>query len=69
MIYMYTNIVVFELLMFHAKFLRNWSTGSGVEDLGHVTLIIYIHIDSPVLYMLHMKFGFDWPSVFRGEDV
>ena len=37
--------------------------------LGHVTLIIYIYTDSPILYMLHMKFGFDWPCGFRGEDV
>ena len=48
--------------MLHAKFLRNQSTGSRDEDflrvytiyghgghLGHVTLIIYIHIDSPIL--------------------
>ena len=27
-----------------------------------------IYIDSPILLMLHMKFGFDWPSGFR-EDV
>ena len=24
---------------------------------------------SPFLRMLHMKFGFDWPSGFRGEDL
>ena len=48
--------------MLHAKFLQNRSTGSGEEDflrvytiyghgghLGHVTLIIYIYIDSPIL--------------------
>ena len=66
--------------MLHAKFLRNRSNGSGEEDflrvytihghgshLGHVTLIVYIYIDSPILLMLHMKFGFDWPSSFRGD--
>ena len=37
--------------------------------LGHVTWIIYIHIGYPFLLMLHIKFGFDWPSGFRGEDV
>ena len=37
--------------------------------LGHVTWIIYIHTDSPILKMLRMKFGFDWPSGFRGEYV
>ena len=37
--------------------------------LGHVTWIIYILIGYPFLLMLHIKFGFDWPSGFRGEDV
>ena len=37
--------------------------------LGQVTWNIYIHIDSPFLQMLRMKFGFDWPSGFREEDV
>ena len=36
--------------------------------LGHVTWTIYINFRSP-LRMLHMKFGFDWPSGFRGEDL
>ena len=31
--------------------------------------IIYIHIGSPFLLTLHIKFGFDWPSGFRGEDL
>ena len=37
--------------------------------LGHATRISYIHIGSPFLLMLHIKFGFDWPSGFRGDDV
>ena len=37
--------------------------------LGHVTLIIYIYIGYPFLLMLHIKFGFNWPSGFRGDDV
>ena len=37
--------------------------------LGHVTWISYIHIGSAFLLMLHIKFGFDWPSGFRGDDV
>ena len=36
--------------------------------LGHVTWIIYIYIDYPFLLMLHIKFGLDWPSGFRGDD-
>ena len=48
--------------MLHAKFLRNRSTSSGEKDflrvytiyghgghLGYVTLIVNIHIDSPIL--------------------
>ena len=31
--------------------------------------LVYIHIDYPFLLMLHIKFGFDWPSGFRGDDV
>ena len=37
--------------------------------LGHVTWISYIYIGSPFLLMLHIKFGFDWPSGFKGEDL
>ena len=37
--------------------------------LGHVTWIIYIHIGYPFLLMFYIKFGFDWSSGFRGEDV
>ena len=36
--------------------------------LGHVTLTIYANVHSLFLRMLHIKFGFDWPSGFR-EDV
>ena len=36
---------------------------------GHVTWSIYTNFRSPFLRMLHMKFGFDWPRGFRGEDV
>ena len=80
MIYIY--IVVLDPSMLHAKFRWNRSTCSGEEDfwrvftiyghdghLGHVTWIFYIHICYPFLLMLHIKFGFDWPSGFRGEDV
>ena len=37
--------------------------------LGHVTWTIYINFPSPFPRRLHIKFGFDWPSGFRGEDV
>ena len=74
----YIHIVDLESLMLHAKFQDRRPLGSGEEDffkvftiyghgshLGHVTWIIYIHIGSP----FHIKFGFDWPSGFRGEDL
>ena len=64
--------------MFHAKFQNHRPSGSGEEDflkifaiyshgghLGYVTLAIYINFHSPFLRMLHMKFGFDWPSGFK----
>ena len=60
MIYIY--IAVLEPSMLHAKFPLNRSTGSGEENfrrvftiyghgghLGHVTLISYIHINSPII--------------------
>ena len=39
------------------------------SHLGHVTSIIYRYIGYSFLLMLHIKFGFDWPSDFRGDDV
>ena len=38
------------------------------RHLGHVTLTIYTNFHSLFLRMLHIKFGFDWPSGFREED-
>ena len=68
--------------MLHAKFQDNRTSGSGEEDLfkvftiyghgghlGHVTWTIYINFCSTFPRRLHIKFGFDWPSSFRGEDV
>ena len=78
----YIYIVVLESPILHAKFRWNRFTGSGEEDilrvftiyghgghLGHVTWIIYIHIGSHFLKMLHIKFGFDWPSGFREKNL
>ena len=39
------------------------------SHLGHVIWTIYIYIRSPFLRMLNIKFGFDWSSGLRGEDV
>ena len=62
--------------MLHAKFQNHRPSGSEEEDLkkngiyshgghlGHVTLTIYINFHFLFLRMLHIKFGFDWPSSF-----
>ena len=68
--------------MLQAKFQEHRTSGSGEEDflkvftiyghgshLGHVTWTTYIHFPFPFPRMLHIKFGFDWPGGFRGEDV
>ena len=68
--------------MLDAKFQDHRTPGSGKEGffkvftiyrhgghLGHVTWTIYINFGSPFPMKLHIKFGFDWSSGFRGEDV
>ena len=68
--------------MLHTKFRGNRPAGSGEEDFlrflpymgmaaifDHVTWTIYTNFRSPFPRRLHIKFGFDWPSGFRGEDV
>ena len=68
--------------MLHSKFRRNVPAGSGVKDffkvltiygydghLGHETCTIYTNFRSLFPRRLHIKFGFDWPSGCRGEDV
>ena len=68
--------------MLHTKFQENRPAGSGEEyffkvfsiyghggHLYHVTWTIYINFRPPFPRRLHIKFGFDWPSGFRGEDV
>ena len=34
-----------------------------------MTWITYIYIGSHFLQMLHIKFGFDWPSGFREKNL
>ena len=67
--------------MLHVKFQDHVTTGSGETDfkdltiyrcggnLGNVTWTIYTNFDSPFSRRLHIKFCFDWPSGFGGEDV
>ena len=78
----YTNFVELESPMLHTKFQDHRTSGSGKErflkvftiyrhggHLGHVTRTIYTNFGSPFPRRLHIKFGFDWPIGFRGEDV
>ena len=66
--------------MLHAKFQEHRTSGSGEEfyvftlygqdgHLGDDTWTIYINFPSPFPRKLHIKFGFNWPSGFRREDV
>ena len=68
--------------MLDTKFRGNPTTSSGEEDfcrvytingrgghLGHVTWTIYTNFGSRFPRRLHIKFGFDWPTGFRGEEI
>ena len=68
--------------MLHAKF-HDLSTMSSIGEvflkvftinrfgghLGHVTWTIDINFLSPFPRRLHIKFGFDSPSLYRGDDL
>ena len=68
--------------MLHTKSQGHQSSGSGEEDfwrvftiyghgghLGHVTRPIWTNFRFPILRSLHMKYEFNWPSSYGGEDV
>ena len=66
--------------MLHAKFQNYRPSGSGDflkvfaiyrhgGHLGHVTLTSYTNFHCLLLTMLHIQFGFDWPSGLRADDV
>ena len=67
--------------MLHTKFRENQPAGSGENfegflpymdmagHLGHVTRMPSTNFRSPYPRRLHINFGFNWPSGFRGEDV
>ena len=72
----YINFVDLHSLMLHAKFQHHRPPGSKKifkilviyshgGHLGHVIMTIYANFHSLFLRMLHIKFGFDWPSGFR----
>ena len=75
----YINFEGLHCLMLHAKFQNHMPSGSGEEmvlkvfaiyshgsHLGQVTLTLYINFHCP---FLTMRFGADWLSRFREEDV
>ena len=67
--------------MLKAKLRENRPAGSGEEDFEGFLLIwswrpawscdqdAVNRLSFPYPMRLHIKFGFDWPSGFRGEDV
>ena len=64
--------------MLHTKFRENRPAGSGKEDFLKGFYHIWAwrpswscetNFRSPYPRGLHIKFGFDWPSGFGGEDV
>ena len=68
--------------MLHTTSQGHQPSGSGEEDflrvftiygrgghLGHATKTILTNFRSPILRSLQMKYEFNWPSSFRGEDV
>ena len=75
-----TSWVVLEYPVQHTKLLGyNYrAIGSGEEDFqmflhgghfGYVTWTVWTNFRSPMPRRLHVKFGFNRPSGFRGEDV
>ena len=58
-----------DFKFFRRRFLKVFTIYGHGGHLGHVTWIIYTNFRSPFPRRLHIKFGFDWPSGFSGEDV
>ena len=75
------NLLVLQHPVLHTKFQGHQPFGSG-EDflkvftiyghdgfLGRVTWTVWTNFCSPIPRRLHMKFSFNWPGVFREEDI
>ena len=56
------------LLVLEKKIFKVFAIYSHGGNLGHVTLTIYTNFHSLFLRMLHIKFGFDWPSGFSSSS-
>ena len=59
----------FQDMVLEKKMFKVFTIYRHGGHLGHVTWTIYINFRSPFPRRLHTKFGFDWPSGFRGEDL
>ena len=51
------------------NFLKVFTIYGRGGHIGHVTWTICTNFGSPFRRRLNIKFGFDWPSGFGGEDV
>ena len=60
---------IIGLLVLEKKIFKVFTIYGHGGHLGHVTWIIYTNFRSPFPRRLHIKFGFDRPCGFRGEDV
>ena len=73
----YINFVEFRYIMLHAKFQDHKTISSIGKDfwrflsyMGMAAILVnYIYFLSPFPRRLQMKFGVEWPSGFREEDV
>ena len=59
---------IIGLLVLGKKILKVFVIYNHGGHLDHVTLTIYINFHCIFLTILHMKFGFDWPSGFRADE-
>ena len=81
MVIIYTNFVQPESSMLYAKFQDHRTSGSDGNlckflpymaiwrqsracELDHLYKLLF-----PLPWKIHMKFGYDWLSSFRGEDL
>ena len=60
---------IIGFLVLEKNILNVFANYSHGGHLGYVTWTIYTNIRPPFLRMLHMKFGFDWQSGLREEDL
>ena len=59
---------VIGLLVPEKKIFLRFLSYMGMAAI-HVTKTVWTYFRSSIPEKLHMKFEFDWPSGFRGEDV